>query len=62
MCVPNKTEDTGNRKQKTGINKSKILTKYISCKCECKFDGRTINIGSSSKIQKDIVSEKKIIF
>ena len=24
----------------TGINGSKILTKHISCKCECKFDGR----------------------
>ena len=24
----------------TGINESKILTKHLSCKCECKFDGR----------------------
>ena len=24
----------------TGINKSKTLTKYTSCKCKCKFDGR----------------------
>ena len=24
----------------TGINKSKILTKHISYKCECKFDSR----------------------
>ena len=23
-----------------GINESKILTKNISSKCECKFDGR----------------------
>ena len=26
-----------------GKNKSKILTKDISCKCECKFDGRKCN-------------------
>ena len=24
----------------TGINKSKVLTKHISCKCKCKFDWR----------------------
>ena len=24
----------------TGINESKTLTKHISCKCKCKFDGR----------------------
>ena len=23
----------------TGINESKTLTKHISCKCKCKFDG-----------------------
>ena len=27
----------------TGINKSKTLTKVISCECECKFDGRKCN-------------------
>ena len=27
----------------TGINKLKILTKHISCKCKCKFDGRKCN-------------------
>ena len=26
-----------------GINESKILTKNISSKCECKFDGRKWN-------------------
>ena len=23
----------------TGVNESKILTRHISCKCKCKFDG-----------------------
>ena len=27
----------------TEINESKTLTKYTSCKCECKFDGRKYN-------------------
>ena len=27
----------------TGKNKSKFLTKDISCKCICKFDGRSCN-------------------
>ena len=27
----------------TGINESKIFTKHISCKCECKFDGSKFN-------------------
>ena len=27
----------------TGINKPKILTKYVSCKCKRKFDGEKCN-------------------
>ena len=27
----------------TGINKLKTLTKHISCKCKCTFDGRKCN-------------------
>ena len=27
----------------TGINESKTLGKYISCKCKCKFDGKKCN-------------------
>ena len=27
-----------------GINESRALTKYISCKCEGKFDGRKFNL------------------
>ena len=26
----------------TGINESKTLTKHISCKCKCKFDGNSM--------------------
>ena len=31
----------------TGINESKTLTKYISCKCKCNFDGRKCNSDQS---------------
>ena len=46
MCS-NKTEDLNLRmfNMITGINESKILTKHISCKCKCKFDGRKCNSG-----------------
>ena len=27
----------------SGINESKILTKHVSCECNCKFDGRKCN-------------------
>ena len=27
----------------TGINESKTLIKYLSCNCNCKFDGRKCN-------------------
>ena len=42
VYVPNKTEDLnlGVFNMNTGINESKTLTKHISCKCKCKFDGR----------------------
>ena len=40
VCVPNKTEDLNLSvfNMVIGINESKILTKHVSCKCECKFD------------------------
>ena len=28
----------------TGINELKILTKDISCKCKCRFDGSVTNV------------------
>ena len=45
VCVPNKAEDLNLNvfNMITGINKSKNLTKHISCKCKCKFDGRKCN-------------------
>ena len=45
VCVPNKTEDLNLNLFNliTGIIESKILTKLISCKCNCKFDGRKCN-------------------
>ena len=52
----------------TGIDESKTLTKHISCKCKCKFDGRTcnsnqklkmINVGASVKIQENHCVYKK---
>ena len=45
VCVPNKTEDLNLNmfNMITGINESKTLTKHISCKCKCKFDGTKCN-------------------
>ena len=39
--VRNKTEDLNliEFNMITGINKSILLTKYISCECKCRFDG-----------------------
>ena len=40
VCVSNKSEDLNLSilNMITGINESKTLTKYSSCKCKCKFD------------------------
>ena len=45
VCVPSKTEDFNWSVFNTilGLNKSKIVTKHISCKCKCKCDGRKCN-------------------
>ena len=42
LCAPNKTENLNTHflNMITGINKPNILTKYISCECKCKFDGK----------------------
>ena len=39
---PNKAEDLNLSifNLITGINELRTLTKYFSCKCKCKFDGR----------------------
>ena len=45
VCVPNKTEDLNLNMFNiiAGINELKTLTKHISCKCRCKFDGTKCN-------------------
>ena len=44
-CVPNKTEDLNLSvfNMITGIHESKTLTKHMSRKCKCRFDGRKFN-------------------
>ena len=42
----------------TGINESKTLTKHISCKWTCKFDGRKCNSDQWWKNDKCDVSVK----
>ena len=45
-CVPNITEvlNLSVFMMITGINESKTLTKYISCKFKCRFNGRKCNL------------------
>ena len=45
LCLPNKTEDLNLSvfNMITEINESKTLTKHISCKCKCRFDGIKCN-------------------
>ena len=42
VCILHKTEDLNLSVINiiTGINESKMLTKYILCECQLKFDGR----------------------
>ena len=46
VCVSNKTEDLNIHvfNMITGNNESKILTKDISCKYKCRFDGEKSNL------------------
>ena len=45
ICVPNKVEDVNLKifNMVKGKNESKIIAKYISCKCRCKFPSRKCN-------------------
>ena len=43
----------------TGINNLKTLTKHISCKCKCKFDGRKFNSNHKWEISKNKKCKKK---
>ena len=65
MCVPNKTEDFNLSlfNMITGINESKTLTKHISCKCKCRFDGEKCNSNhwkNNSKCRREC--NKKFMF
>ena len=53
ICAPNETEDLYMHvyNTMTGINESKILTKHVSTKCECKF--YSIKCYSNQKWNKD---------
>ena len=70
ICVPNKTEDLNLSvfNMIAGINESKILTKYISCECKCRYDGRKRNSDQRWNIDKcrceckNVVYVKKIMF
>ena len=57
LCAPNKTRDVNLHvfNKTEGINKSRTLTKHISCKCEFKFDNVTQIIIAG-------VSVKKVVF
>ena len=45
-CVPNKKEHLNPSlfNMVTGIDQSKTLTRDISCRCKCKFDGKKCNL------------------
>ena len=73
VCIPNKMEDLNVRvfNTITGINESKLLTKQILCKCECKFDGRkltqvksgiTVSVDVSVKILEKLIYARKVKF
>ena len=46
----------------TGIDKSKTLTKHISCECKCKFDGRKYNSDQWWNDHNADVSLKNVIY
>ena len=70
VCVPNKTKDLNLSvfNMITGINKSKTLTKHISCEWKCKFDQRKCNSNqwwNNDKCRcecKNTIYVKKIMF
>ena len=71
LYVPNKTEDLNINvlNMITGINEQKTLTKDVSCKYKCKFDGRKCNSNQKwnndkcrCECKKHHIREKKIIF
>ena len=45
-----------------GINDSKTLTKYISCECKCRFNGRKCNLDNGGIMINVDVSVKNVIY
>ena len=45
-----------------GINELKVLTKHISCECECSFDGRKCNSNQWWNNDKCSVNVKNVIY
>ena len=64
VCIPNKTEDLNLRlfNMITGINESKTLAKYASCKCKCKLDGKKCSSNHWWTNDKCLCECKKKIF
>ena len=61
VCVPHKTEDLNLSifNMIRGISELKTLTKHISCKCKCKFEGRKCNSNQKCNSNKCISDCKK---
>ena len=64
ICIPGKTEDLKLSvfNMITGINKSKTLTKHISCECKCKLDETKCNSNHWWNNVNVDVSVKNIIY
>ena len=52
VCIPNKAEELNLSifNMITGINELKTLTKHISCKRKCRFDGKKCNSDQLKKV------------
>ena len=57
VCVPNKTERF---KSKRVYRKKRIktLTKYISCGCKCRFDGRKCNLDQGKEKNRHVYEKR----
>ena len=64
VSPPNKTEDSNLSMLNiiTGIDESRTLTKHVSCRCKCKFDGRRYNLNYWQNNENANVSVKNIMY
>ena len=64
VSLPNKTEDSNLSMLNiiTGIDESRTLTKHVSCRCKCKFDGRRYNLNYWQNNENANVSVKNIMY